>query len=277
LPLSSYLLIASAYFICMFVLNIQGKGTILEIDPGYKKPQKMITEGSIILNAAGLLGTIFLALILKNMAILFFAVPVTIYWTKIFLKEKKQAARFTEIQKLNDAFRSVISRIPDQQNITKAIEIVRNENKEDIVGSIFTEYLSECAIGGSVKAALVNMKTKIGLKKFDIFIEYLIQANSDGFTRNAMRAMEKALELIDLDMLAVIKVKEKSKKKKKQIRTTLAMIWLFPIILSYADYGKQNLYLDTIGGKILMLAYYLCSVFILIKTEEYLNVRLDEL
>lgn len=185
--------------------------------------------------------------------------------------------RLNLIIKLTDPLRMLISRIPDQKNITKAIEATRNEISEPLIAEIFNEYLQDVTIGGSVSDALLNMKRRIKLRKFHIFIDTLIQAHYEGFTAEALNALEKAVEAIEFDLRTIEKVKIQNALKKKNLYGALGVSWLFPFILSMANTGSTNTYLHTVQGKVLLFFYVVGSIYIFVKGEDYLNLRLEEL
>lgn len=221
--------------------------------------------------------TLFISFLTKNPLILAVGIITGIYFPNFIIKKNRQTKKMVLINKLTDPLRMLLSRIPDQQNITRAMEVIKDETKDENIRQLFREYLSEVAIGGSVRDALISMKRNVKLKKFDVFVEYLIQAQYEGFTSNALKALEKTVEAIEFDLRAIEKVKEKSKIKKKQLYTTLGTTWLFPMILSFVNTGQTNVYLNTIAGKILIFLYFFATVYVFERGEEYLSLKLDEL
>lgn len=221
--------------------------------------------------------TLLVSILTNNPLVLIVGLIAGIYFPNFIITKKRKARKMVLISKLTDPLRMLLSRIPDQQNITRVIEIIKDETTDESIKQIFTNYLSEVAIGGSVRDALLGMKQDVRLRKFDVFIEHLLQAQYEGFTPNAMKALDKTVEAIEFDLRAIEKVKEQSKLKKKQLYTTLGTTWLFPPILSFVNTGHTNIYLNTVAGKILILMYFLATLYIVEKGEEYLSLKLDEL
>lgn len=221
--------------------------------------------------------TLLVSMLTNNPLVLIVGLIAGIYFPNFIITKKRKARKMALISKLTDPLRMLLSRIPDQQNITRAIEVIKDETTDENIKKIFTDYLSEVAIGGSVRDALLGMKQAVRLRKFDVFIEHLLQAQYEGFTSNAMKALDKTVEAIEFDLRAIEKVKEQSKLKKKQLYTTLGTTWLFPPILSFVNTGYTNVYLNTVAGKILILMYFLGTLYIVEKGEEYLSLKLDEL
>jgi hypothetical protein len=139
------------------------------------------------------------------------------------------------------------------------------------------EVLRDIGLGGGVQEALTRWKHHIELRNFDTFIDLLIQAHLDGWTEPALKALDKAVEAMELDLRAIGTVREKSRNKKKQLYGALAMSWVFPPVLSMIGVGSGNIYLDTLPGKLLMFAYLAGSMYVMIQGDSYLSLNVDEL
>jgi len=218
-----------------------------------------------------------LAILVHNPLVVVVGVIAGFYGPKFLIEKKRHNDRIYLLSRLTDPMRMLVSRLPDLQNITKAMEQTRDEIGDERVRELFDGYLKDVAIGGSVHEALLNLKRKIKLRKYDIFVEYLIQAHYEGFTAEALQALSKAIEAIEFDLRAMEKVKETSRNKKRSLYSSLGIAWFFPFILSMANTGTKNIYLETVPGKILILGYIVGSLYVLIKGEEYLSLNLDEL
>lgn len=233
-------------------------------------------EFLVILSISGLI-TLAISLAVKNPFILAAGLSIGFYLPRFLLEKKRHSLRLSLISKLTDPLRMLISRIPDQQNVTRAIEVTRDEIGEEIIRGLFDGYLQDVGLGCSVRDALINMKRKVNLRKFDAFIDNLIQAHYDGFTREAIKALDKAVEAIEFDLRAIEKVKEQSTRNKKKLYATLAVSWMFPPLLSMVSTTGKNIYLDTFLGKILIFLYVVVSIYVYVRGEEYLSLNLDEL
>jgi len=220
---------------------------------------------------------IILALVMRNPFVVVVGIVAGLQLPKFLIEKKRLSNRINMLSKLVDPLRMVLSRLPDMQNITKVIEITKAEILDKRVRDLFEGYLKDVAIGGSVQEALLIMKKKVALRKFDIVVEYLLQAHYEGFTAEALKALNKAIEAIEFDLRAIEKVKEQSRNKKKSLYASLGMAWFFPFILSMANTGDRNIYLETLPGKILLLFYIIGSLYVFLKGEEYLSLNLDEL
>lgn len=253
-------------------LRLEGLRAQAKAKGGQLSPKEL--QGVVLIS---LLVSAGLALLLENPLLVIIGLVAGLYLPKFIIEKKRRHNRYRLIKKLTDPMHLLLSRLPDQQNITKAMEQTRDELQDSQVRKLFEGYLKDVAIGGSVQEALLNLQKKVSLRKYDNLLEYLIQAHYEGFTAEALQALNKALEAIEFDLRAIEKVKEKSRAKKKELYISLGIAWMFPFVLSMANTGEHNIYLETIAGKVLMLFYIAGSLYVLLKGEEYLSLNLDEL
>ena len=230
-----------------------------------------------IMVGAGLALVVVLTILTNNPLILLTGIIVSSVIPKFIIEKKRRSMRINLMTKLTDPLRMLLSRLPDQQNLTRAIEATRDETTDEQIRAIFDGYLNEVALGGGVLDALDNLKRRVRLRKFDSVVETLAQAHSEGFTAEAMNALDKATEAIEFDLRAIEKVRMVSSKKKRQLYAGLAVAWGFIPILSMMRSTDSNIYLDAIPGKVLILLYTIGTLYIIIKGEEYLSLNLDEL
>ena len=217
------------------------------------------------------------ALLTKNLFILIAGFVASVYLPSFLIEKKRQSNRMQLVGKLTDPFRILLSRIPDQQNITRALEKTRDEVNDETIRRLLDGYFQDMAISGSVRDALMNMKKKINIKKCDLFFENLILAHYEGFTAEACKALDKAIEALEFDIRAIEKVKEQNRIKKRKLYLTVGIVWSFPGILSFVNTTGSNIYLNTLPGRLLILLYFLGSIFVYVKGEQYLSLNLDEL
>lgn len=265
---------------------------VLYLNPTAKKPFNLFSnQDSLIrssyrfniknrlplITSASWVSAILISIMTENIFLLAAGLAAGAYLPGFFIEKKRRGQRIRIITKLVSPLRLLISRLPDQNNITKAIELTRNEIIDDEIRNIFSNYLKDVNICGNVHDALLNMKDSVSLSKFDVFIEYLLQTHYEGFTKESLNALSKSVEAIEFDLRAIEIVNEKSRTKKRNLYTALAVSWMFPVILSFANTGQRNVYLHTTAGKILILFYVVGSLFVYLKGEEYLTLNLDEL
>ena len=218
-----------------------------------------------------------LALVTKNPLIFIAGIVAGYYLPRFLLEKYKRGQKEMVLKALPDPLRMMVSRLPDFGNITKAIEVTQRENIEPVISELFDNFIKDIAVGANVTDALNDMKKKVKLKNFDSFVENLIMAHEEGFTDNALKALEKSIEIIESNLTAIEIVKIQSKKKKQNLYVATATAWFFPVILSAMHTGEENIYLSSLPGKILMFLFVLGTIYNIVKSEDYLSLRLEEL
>lgn len=221
--------------------------------------------------------TLLILLLTKNAMVLLAGIFIGMYLPWFLLERKRKNTRYRLISKLTDPLRLIISRLPEQENITRVIESTLVEIEDKRIRELFSSFVSDISLGMSVRDALANMQKEVSLRKFDVFAQNLVQAHYEGFTLQARKALDKAVEAIELDLRAVEKVREQSKNKKRKLYISLGTVWFFPLILSLVNTNEQNVYFSTLPGKLLILIYVISTVFIYVKGEEYLSINLEDL
>jgi hypothetical protein len=231
----------------------------------------------VLCMSAVFMGAGLLSLWSRNLLILPVGFTAGIYFPKFLLEKRRRAKRLIIMEKLVDPLRILISRIPDQGNLARALDQVRREVRDETLREMLDEVLGDIGLGGGIQEALTRWKHHIELRNFDTFIDLLIQAHLDGWTEPALKALDKAVESMELDLRAIGTVKEKSRSKKKQLYGALAVSWVFPPVLSMIGVGTGNIYLDTVPGKLLIFAYLAGSMFVVVQGDHYLSLNVDEL
>ena len=226
----------------------------------------------ISLSAAG-----FLYFFTGNLILVSVGWLLLLFLPRLVIQSRKHRQRLETLTALTDSLRQLAARLPDQGSLARAIEmVVENENGRDNT-SVLRVVLDEIQLGGNVKDAIQLWQNMVGLSKFDHVADTLIQANADGWTPAALKALNKSVEALESDLRAVLLVAQKAAGRKKQLYLTIATAWSFPLILSMMDSGRDNLYLYSTPGQILMFAYITISLYVVVKGQEYLSLNVDEL
>ena len=172
--------------------------------------------------------------------------------------------------------RLLTARLLDHHSITRSFETVQ----ADISGPVkplIEEFIKDVGVGLGVLTALNNLKAKVAFRKFDTLAETLFIAHREGYSNEALRALEKAVEAIENDVKAIEALQLKVKKKKRDLFYVVIASWAFPVVLSSMNTGNTSIFLDTLTGKLLIFSYLLSTFWVLIKGEEYLGLKLEEL
>lgn len=216
------------------------------------------------------------AYLTKNVFVLIIGLVIGFYVPGFYLEKKRRAKRTVLLSKITEALRLFLSHLSDQNNITRTMEKTRNESIDLTIKVLLNSYISDVAVGASIQDALNNMRKKVNLKKFDMFIDNLIQAHYEGISKEAYQALEKTVEAMEFDLRAIDKVREKSRNKKKKLYMTLFTTWLFPPLLSMVNTGNRNVFFNTYQGKLLIVMYFIGSIYVYVKGEEFLSLNLEE-
>ncbi len=229
---------------------------------------------AIVIFAVGI--GVLLAILFNNPLIIVAGIVAGYYLPQLIITRFKKHQRMSLMVTIPDFGRILIARLVDHHSIVKAFEVAQN----DVVGPMKTlaeEFVKDVGVGIGVQQALDNLKAKISFRKFNIFVETLLIAHQEGYSTEALKAMEKAMEAIENDVKAIEVLQITTRKKKRELLAVVFASWAFPIILSFMNTTNANIYLDTFSGKVLMFCYIISTMFVLIKGEDYLNLKLEEL
>lgn len=116
------------------------------------------------------------------------------------------------------------------------------------------------------------------LKKFDNVVKTILQAQKEGWTSQAVKALDKAVAALERDLRAVRLAAQKAAGRKRQLYLTAATAWSFPLTLSlFSAEGGENVFLSTAPGQLLMAAYLLGTLYVLAKGQDYISLDVEEL
>jgi len=219
---------------------------------------------------------LLLAAVFMNPLIIVSGIVAGYYFPRILIQKYRKRRRMAMISSIPEFGRILAARLIDCHSIVRAMETTQN----DISGPVKTiseEFVKDIGVGLGVQPALENMKSKAGFRKFNTLAETLLIAHREGYSSEALRAIEKAVEAIENDVKAIELLHIATRKKKQELLCVVLASWAFPVILSFMNTDNVNIYLDTPAGKILMFSYIISTLLVLTKGEEYLSLRLEEL
>ena len=196
---------------------------------------------------------------------------------RLIIHHRKHRRRLETLTVLTDCLRQLLARLPDQGSLSRALEVVIESDGRGAVAGMLRQVLEAMRLGSTVREAVGLWQGMIGMRKFDHVAETLIQANADGWTPAALKALDRSINGLEGDLRAILLVAQNAVSRKKQLYIALATAWSFPLILSMMDTGRANIYLYTMPGKLLVFAYVTVSLFVVVKGQEYLSLNVDEL
>ena len=202
---------------------------------------------------------------------------LTLVLPRVLIYDRKHRQRLETLTALTDCLRQLLARLPDQGSLSRAMEMVAESDGRGANTRILRQVLESLRLGSNVRDAIGLWQSMVGMKKFDHVAETIIQANQDGWTPAALKALDKSVEGLEGDLRAILVVAQKAAGRRRQLYMALATSWSFPLILSMMDTGKINLYLYSVPGKLLLFAYIAVSLYVVVKGQEYLSLNVDEL
>ncbi|GAB4263856.1 type II secretion system F family protein [Thermincola ferriacetica] len=229
---------------------------------------------AIVLFAIGI--GLVLALIFKNPLIIVAGVVAGYYLPRFIVQRYKKRERMALMVAIPDFARILIARLVDHHSIVKAFEMTQKDCFEPMK-TLAQEFVKDVGVGIGVQLALENLKVKVSYRKFNTFIETLLLAHQEGYSTEALAAMKKAVESIESDIKAIEALQITTRKKKRELFSVVIASWLFPVVLSFMNTDNTNIFLDTFSGKVLIFLYIISTMVVLIKGEDYLSLKLEEL
>ncbi|MCL1804624.1 MAG: hypothetical protein FWG28_01255 [Clostridiales bacterium] len=196
---------------------------------------------------------------------------------RVLIYDRKHRRRLETLTALTDCLRQLLARLPDQGSLARAMEMVVESDGGGENTRMLRQVLETLRLGSNVRDAIGLWQGMVRMSKFDHVAETLIQANQDGWTPAALKALEKSVEGLEGDMRAILVVAQKAAGRRRQLYMALATSWSFPLILSLMDTGQKNLYWYSLPGRFLMFAYIAVSLYVIVKGQEYLSLNVDEL
>lgn len=198
------------------------------------------------------------------------------YLPRFIVMQVRQKNRFTLLEELPDSLRIITARLMDYGSIPNAVE-ASLPDLADYLKACFQELLRSVSVGIPLEQAVYELSERIMLRKFTDYCEKLVMAHREGFNSEAIKSLEATINAIDEDLMAIKTLEINSKRDKQNLLMVVAMAWFFPIVLSFMNSANQNIFLDSLLGQILMFSFFIATIITLVKGEEYLSLKLDEL
>ena len=101
---------------------------------------KVTTEECLLLLTLNLFLTLMAAVITHNAFILLGGFLIGFYLPRFLIERQRQKLRYHLISKLVDPLRLLLSRLPEQENITRAMEMTRDEIADLEIREIFNSF-----------------------------------------------------------------------------------------------------------------------------------------
>ena len=201
-----------------------------------------------------------------------------VFLPSLLLKRRGERKRLEDLEDLTDCLRQLVARLPDQASFTRALEVQIAAQPGQRLTPVLIQVLEELRLGSGMTEAMELWRRRMRLKKFDNVVKTILQAQKEGWTSQAVKALDKAVAALERDLRAVRLAAQKAAGRKRQLYLTAATAWSFPLTLSlFSAEGGENVFLSTAPGQLLMAAYLLGTLYVLAKGQDYISLDVEEL
>jgi Flp pilus assembly protein TadB len=229
---------------------------------------------ALVVGAIGI--GIFIAVIINNIFYIIAGVIAGFYLPKFIVMQIRKRKRFALFSELPDSLKFIVARLIDYGSIPKAVEASLPDLSSHI-REPFEKFLNSIKINLTVEQALYELSKEIKIKKFTDFTETLFLAHTEGINQQSIATLNMIIDTMVEDVRAVKNLELMAKKDKKDLLVVIIVSWLIPVALSFLNPNNVNLFLDTLIGQVIMFLYFLTTIFVIVKGDEYISLNLDDL
>ena len=201
----------------------------------------------------------------------------SVFLPSLLIQRRHSRKRLQDLAALTDCLRQLVSRLPDQGSFVRALEVQIALQPLQPMTPVLRHVLEELRLGSGLEEALALWQQRVRLRKFDNVAQTMLQAQREGWTSQAVKALDKAVHALEQDRQAVELAAQKAAGRKRQLYLTLAAAWSFPLTLSLFSTGGENIFLNTLPGQLLLAAYAGISLFVLARGQDYISLDVEEL
>ncbi|WP_258297744.1 type II secretion system F family protein [Paenibacillus peoriae] len=222
------------------------------------------------------IGGIVISLVTKNYFFIVIGVILCFMLPQYIIGKVKRSKREEIMFELPDNLKTLTSKLIDFASVLSALE----QAVPDMYGQtkiVFQAILNDLTLGFTLDKTLEEAQKKIKVQRFTEYCEKLLMAEQEGFHEQSIRSLKETTKEFSLDNTMIRDLQIKSKKDKRQLVIVIILAWFVPVVLSTMNTGNANVFLDTFLGQMYIAIFVLASVFVLVKSDEWLAVNLEEL
>ncbi|OAB30517.1 type II secretion system F family protein [Paenibacillus macquariensis] len=234
-----------------------------------KKEFILITLGSIAIG-------IIITIVLKNYFFLAVGMTLSYMLPRYFVSKLKRNRRQKILFELPGNLKLLTSKLIDFPSVQSALEQSVNDMHGE-TKTFFEEMLADLKTGFSVESALIEMKRKTCIKRFDDFAEKLLMADEQGFHDRSIHSLKETGRDMTADNLVLKEMQIKAKKDMRNLYIVTILSWAMPTVLSSVNTNNSNVFLDTQYGQIYIVFFVLVTLYSIIKAEDFVSLNLDEI
>lgn len=251
---------------------------------GYEKLKKEAESAGWSLNnkefiaivGLSVLVGVFIALLIGNVFFIGVGIVLSFMLPRFIIMKYKRKKRTNILFELPDNLKMVVSKLNDFPSLEKAFEMAQ----PDYTGEC-GEYFRKAYEGLKVKLpadkVFEELNRAVRVNKLRDFTDKLLMASLEGFHKKSLDSLKETIKDISYDIKMIKSLELKSKRTYKRLYSVIGMSWAMPIMLSTMNSQNGNVFLNTFYGQLFIVVFFLITIFCIIKGDEYLSLKLEDL
>ncbi len=236
-----------------------------------------LEQKEFLILVAGAVGIgVFIAVIIDNIFYIIGGVIGGFYLPRFVVMQIRRRKRYALFAELPDSLKFIVARLLDYGSIPKAVEASLSDLSPQIKEP-FAKFLNSIKLNLTVEHALHELARDIKLRKFTDFMETLLLTHSEGINQQSIATLETIIDTMVEDVRAIKNLQLISQKDQRDLTIVIVVSWLIPVALSFLNANNLNLFLDTFIGQVIMFLYFLTTIFVIVKGDEYISLNLNDL
>jgi len=230
----------------------------------------------LILVAVALGIGVFMAVLIDNIFYIIGGVIAAFYLPRFVVMQLRRKKRYALLAELPDSLKYIVARLIDYGSIPKAVEASLADLSPQL-REPFARFLNAVKLNLRVEQALQELAGEIKIRKFTDFTDTLLLTHTEGINQQSVATLETIIDTMVEDVRALKNLQMISQRDRRDLYAVIAVSWFIPVVLSFLNTNNLNLFLDTLFGQIIMFLYFLTTIFVIVKGDEYLSLNLQDL
>lgn len=240
---------------------------------GFDKAQQQAKSAGItlriqqyiwLISSTAIIGFV-VSLLTKNMFLIAVSIIVGFFTPRIYLSMKEYQYRKEILISLPINLRFMLTKLVESQTVelalTRALPLMNGPTEV-----FFQEMLQKKQLELSTSIALIDMRRKIGLRKFDDFSSNLVMGEKAGFNDKTIKTLRESIEDIQRDIKLIRKLEIVNRAKIVNVYMVVFFIVSLPILFSLMEHNAvpdSMTYQQPIGQALisLMVLFFSLVVF----------------
>lgn len=236
-----------------------------------------LEQKEFLILVAGAVGIgVFIAVVIDNIFYIIGGVIGSFYLPRFVVMQIRRRKRYALFAELPDSLKFIVARLIDYGSIPKAVEASLPDLSPQIKEP-FAKFLNSIKLNLTVEQALHELAEDIKIRKFTDFTETLLLAHTEGINQQSIATLETIIDTMVEDVRAIKNLQLISQKDRRDLMIVIVVSWLIPVALSFLNTNNLNLFLDTLLGQVIMFLYFLTTIFVIVKGDEYISLNLNDL